>query len=137
LKALYTAIATAHGGRAGHVSSSDGLLELDLKRPKEMDGPGGGTNPEQLFAAGYAACFESAFRGIGAVQMKHLRDVEMTAHVTLNKDDQDQFFLSVEMHGKADGLSMEETMELMKAAHERCPYSRATRGNVEVKLFAD
>jgi osmotically inducible protein OsmC len=137
MKTEYTGVATAHGGRAGHVRSSDGILDFDLKRPKEMGGPGGGTNPEQLFAAGYSACFESAFRSIGAKQMKHLRDVEMTAHVSFNTDDSGGHFLSVEMRGKADGLSKEETMELMNAAHQICPYSKATRGNIEVKLFAD
>jgi osmotically inducible protein OsmC len=137
LKTLYTAVATAHGGRSGHVRSSDGIIDMDLKVPKEMGGPGGGTNPEQLFASGYSACFESAFRSIGAKQMKHLRDVEMTAQVNFNTDDANGRFLSVEMHGKADGLSKEETMELMNAAHQICPYSKATRGNIEVKLFAD
>lgn len=137
MKTEYTAVATAHGGRSGHVRSSDGILDLDLKRPVEMGGPGGGTNPEQLFAAGYSACFESAFRSIGARQMKHLRDVEMTARVSFNTDDSGGHFLSVEMRGKADGLSKEETMELMNAAHQVCPYSKASRGNVEVKLFAD
>ena len=137
MKTEYTAVATAHGGRSGHVHSSDGILDLDLKRPKEMGGPGGGSNPEQLFAAGYAACFESAFRSIGAKQMKHLRDADMMAKVSFNTDEAGGHFLSVEMHGKADGLSKEETMELMNAAHQICPYSKATRGNIEVKLFAD
>ena len=137
MKTLYTAIATAHGGRSGHVRSSDGIIDMDLKPPVEMGGPGGGTNPEQLFASGYSACFESAFRSIGAKQMKHLRDVEMTARVNFNTDDAGGRFLSVEMHGKADGLSKEETMVLMNAAHQICPYSKATRGNIEVKLFAD
>lgn len=137
MKTEYTAAATAHGGRSGHVRSSDGILDFDLKRPKEMGGPGGGTNPEQLFAAGYSACFESAFRSIGAKQMKHLRDVEMTAQVSFNTDDAGGHFLSVEMRGKAQGLTPEETMELMNAAHQICPYSKATRGNIEVKLFAD
>lgn len=137
MKTEYTAIATAHGGRSGHIRSSDGILDTDLKRPKEMGGPGGGTNPEQLFAAGYAACFESAFRSIGAKQIKHLRDVEMTALVSFNTDDAGGHFLSVEMHGKAEGLSKDETAELMKAAHQICPYSKATAGNIEVKLFAD
>ncbi len=137
MKIEYTAAATAHGGRSGHVRSSDGILDFDLKRPVEMGGPGGGTNPEQLFAAGYAACFESAFRSIGAKQMKHLRDVEMTARVSICADDAGGHFLSVEMRGKADGLTKEETMELMNAAHQICPYSKATRGNIEVQLFAD
>lgn len=137
MKTEYTAVAIAHGGRSGHVHTSDGTLDMDLKRPKEMGGLGGGTNPEQLFAAGYSACFESAFRSIGAKQMKHLRDVEMTAKVSFNTDEAGGHFLSVEMVGKADGLSKEETMELMNAAHQICPYSKATRGNIEVKLFAD
>jgi osmotically inducible protein OsmC len=79
MKTLYTAVATAHGGRDGHVRSSDGIVDLDLKTPKEMGGPGGvGTNPEQLFAAGYAACFESAMRAVARKQKKPLADASVT-----------------------------------------------------------
>ena len=138
MKTLYTAVATAHGGREGHVQSDDGILSLDLRLPKGMGGPGGpGTNPEQLFAAGYAACFESALRLVARVQKKTLEDAHITAHVSLNASDDGKYGLSVELHGRIDGVSKEEAGALLHAAHDVCPYSRATRGNVDVKLVVD
>ena len=138
IKKLYTAIATVHGGRQGHLRTSDGILDIDLKVPPEMGGQGGrGTNPEQLFAGGYAACFESALRHIAGARKKLLKDAAITAYVSLNLSGPDNYSLSVELHGKLEGLSQAEAMELMRAAHEMCPYSKATRGNIEVKLFAD
>jgi lipoyl-dependent peroxiredoxin len=136
MKPLYTAEATAHGGREGHVKSSDGRLEADLRLPKEMGGPGGdGTNPEQLFAAGYAACFESALRLVARAQKKPLTDAKITARVTLNADGT-KYVLSVELEGQIEGVPVEEALSLMHAAHEVCPYSNATRGNIDVKLSA-
>jgi osmotically inducible protein OsmC len=138
MRTLYTAVSTAHGGREGHIHSSDGILDLDLKTPKEMGGPGGaGTNPEQLFAAGYAACFESAMRAVARKQKKPLTDASVTGHVSFNVTDDGKYVLSVELHGKVEGLPLEETQALMHAAHEVCPYSNATRGNIEVKLVAE
>jgi len=103
-----------------------------------MGGPGGaGTNPEQLFAAGYAACFESAMRVVARKQKMPLADASVTGHVSFNVSDQGMFVLSVELHGKVDGLSHEEAEALMRAAHEVCPYSNATRGNIDVKLIAE
>jgi lipoyl-dependent peroxiredoxin len=137
MKPLYTAVATAHGGREGHVKSDDGILDIDLRIPKSMGGPGGpGTNPEQLFAAGYAACFESALRLVARLQKKPLTDAHITAHVTLSSDD-GKYTLGVELHGQIEGVSKEDATALLAAAHEVCPYSRATRGNIEVKLVAD
>jgi osmotically inducible protein OsmC len=136
MKALYTAVATAHGGREGHVKSSDGNLDANLRLPKEMGGPGGsGTNPEQLFAAGYAACFESALRLVARQTQKALKDASITGRVTLNADE-GKYSLSVELVGKLEGLSSEEALTLMHAAHQVCPYSIATRGNIDVKLSA-
>lgn len=138
MKALYTAIATVHGGRDGHVRSSDGILDFDLKVPKEMGGPGGpGTNPEQLFAGGYAACFESALRLVARSRHVLLKDVSIAAQVTLNLDEGKKYRLSVELHGIFEDLSKDEGLELMRAAHEVCPYSNAIRGNVEVRLIVD
>jgi lipoyl-dependent peroxiredoxin len=138
MKTLYTAVSSAHGGRDGHVRSSDGIVDLDLKTPKEMGGPGGaGTNPEQLFAAGYAACFESAMRVVARKQKLALADVTVTGHVSFNVTEQGKYVLSAELHGKVDGISHEEAEALMRAAHEVCPYSNATRGNIEVKLVAE
>ena len=137
MKPLYTAIATATGGRDGHIVSSDGLLESDLRTPKELGGPGGGTNPEQLFAAGYAACFESALRLVARTQKLALTDVGITAHVTLNTTEDKKYVISVELHGAIAGLSKGDALALMQAAHQVCPYSNATRGNVDVQLVID
>ena len=136
MKALYTAVVTAHGGRDGTIKSEDGMLTKELRAPKELGGPGGGTNPEELFAAGYAACFESAMRLVARMQKKSLKDARVTAHVTLNKADDGKYALSVELHGAVEGISKAETQTLMEAAHGVCPYSSATRGNIEVKLIA-
>jgi lipoyl-dependent peroxiredoxin len=138
MRTLYTAVSSAHGGRDGHVRSSDGIVDLDLKTPKEMGGPGGaGTNPEQLFAAGYAACFESAMRSVARKRKQPLADASVVGHVSFNVSDEGKYVLSVELHGKVEGLSHDETQALMQAAHEVCPYSNATRGNIEVKLVAE
>ena len=138
MRTLYTAVSTARGGRDGHVRSSDGVLDLELKTPKEMGGPGGvGTNPEQLFAAGYAACFESAMRGVARKQKRVLADTRVTGHVSFNVNDEGKYVLSVELHGAVEGLNRDETTALMHAAHDVCPYSNATRGNIEVKLIAE
>ncbi len=134
MKALYTASATAHGGREGQVKSSDGHLATSLSLPKETGGPdGGGTNPEQLWAAGYAACFESALRLVARQTRKTLPDATITARVTLSADE-GKYILSVELLGKLDGLPAEEALALMHAAHQVRPYSNATRGNIDVRL---
>jgi len=138
MRALYTAEASAHGGREGHVRSSDGILDIDLRVPRQMGGAGGtGSNPEQLFAAGYAACFESALRGVARSQKKPLRDGGITARVTLNLTDDKRYLLGVELRGRFEGLAEEDTIALMRAAHDVCPYSNATRGNIEVRLLAE
>jgi osmotically inducible protein OsmC len=135
---IYTATATAEGGRTGHVRTSEGVVDLALSMPKEMGGPGGtGANPEQLFAAGYAACFESALRLVARQQQVPLTRGKITAKVTLGKTEAGAFELAVELRGAFDGLSREQVEKLMQAAHEVCPYSRATRNNVEVKLVAE
>ncbi|AIQ16379.1 MULTISPECIES: organic hydroperoxide resistance protein [Paenibacillus] len=136
MKALYTATATVHGGREGSVKSSDGVLEHDLKMPKELGGPGGsGTNPEQLFAAGYGACYESALANIARKEGVKLQDVEVTANVSIGKDDSDGGFrLAVRMDVKLPGIDRAQAEDLAEKAHAFCPYSKATRGNIEVEL---
>jgi len=135
---LYTAVATAHGGREGKVQTDDGQVSHTLAMPTSLGGKGGtGTNPEQLFAAGYAACFESALRVVARIQKKPLKDATITARVTIGKTDDGGFGLSAELHGHLEGVSAEETRALMEAAHQVCPYSKATRGNIQVTLFAD
>jgi lipoyl-dependent peroxiredoxin len=133
--ALYTATATVQGGREGHAKSDDGALELTLSMPKALGGPGGaGTNPEQLFAAGYAACFESALRLVARLKKTPITDAKITAKVTLNKTDEGGFKLAVGLTGDIVGVSHEEAQGLMDAAHAVCPYSNATRGNIDVTL---
>jgi lipoyl-dependent peroxiredoxin len=135
MKPLYTAIATVSGGRDGKAHSDDPPLDLTLATPKSLGGAGGaGTNPEQLFAAGYAACFESALRLVARMQKRPLTEASITAHVTLGKDDAGAYRLAVELHGSLPGRSAEEAQALLEAAHQVCPYSNATRGNIDVKL---
>ncbi len=131
---LYTARATARGGREGEVVSDDGVLDLSLTLPKELGGPGGDhTNPEQLFAAGYAACFHSALRRVAASDHTDVTGSQITAQVGLGMDGQ-VFELAVTLTGTFPALADDAARELMHAAHQVCPYSRATRDNIEVTL---
>ncbi|GLO68195.1 MULTISPECIES: organic hydroperoxide resistance protein [Oceanobacillus] len=134
--ALYTASSTASGGRQGSVKSSDGTLDLTLSLPKGLGGneKEGTTNPEQLFSAGYAACFDSALQMV-AGQVKKKIISEVTAEVSIEKQ-ASGFGLSVNLTAKMEGVTQVEAEELMEKAHKACPYSRAIEGNVEVKKKA-
>ncbi|MER8748166.1 organic hydroperoxide resistance protein [Mesorhizobium sp. M1050] len=136
MPALYSTQARAVGGRAGHVQSDDGLLSLDLAMPKELGGKGGATNPEQLFAAGYAACFESAMRFIAGKQKLPLQDASVTANVRLHSNAQGGFVLGVSLSAETKGLDQTAAEALVSAAHLVCPYSNAIKGNIEVALSA-
>ncbi len=136
MPALYSTEARAVGGRAGHVRTNDGLLSVDLAMPKELGGKGGATNPEQLFAAGYAACFESAMRFIAGKQKLPLEDAAVTANVSLHPNGQGGFALGVSLSAETKGLDQAATEALVSAAHQICPYSNAIKGNVEVALSA-
>ena len=132
---LYTAEATATGGREGHASTSDGRIDVDLDVPKEMGGAGGrGTNPEQLFAVGYAACFQSALLRFASGRRLDLSQSRITARVGIGLLKDGGFGLAVALGLDAPGLSRDVAADLMNRAHEACPYSRATRGNVAVTL---
>lgn len=135
MQPLYTAHATAKAGRNGHTETEDGLVKLDLSMPKEMGGEGkaGATNPEQLFALGYAACFGSAIMFVANQQKKKIGEVSVTAHVTIGKTE-DGFRLAVALDANIGDLPAAETKSLMDAAHQVCPYSKATRGNIDVTL---
>jgi osmotically inducible protein OsmC len=134
MTAIYTAVATATNGRTGAIKSDDGHLSAPLSLPKELGGPGGaGTNPEQLFAAGYAACFGSALGLVARNQKIAIGEVAITAKVGLVKDDT-SFHLEVELHGEFKSIPTEQAHALMEAAHQVCPYSKATHGNITVKL---
>jgi osmotically inducible protein OsmC len=132
-KRLYTAHATATSGRDGRVSSDDGQLDLAVAPPKAMGGNGAGTNPEQLFAAGYAACFGSALALVARKQRIETGPVAITAHVTIGAAGAG-YGLAVELVADMPGLAREQGEALLAAAHQVCPYSNATRGNIVVDL---
>ena len=135
MDALYTATATASGdGRNGHTESEDGILSVDVRIPRAMGGPGGATNPEQLFAAGYAACFHSALKLVGQGAKADLTGSEVSASVSIGTLDTGGFGLAVELDVHAPNLDQDTALALAHKAHEVCPYSNATRGNVEVAL---
>ncbi|HUZ62555.1 MAG TPA: organic hydroperoxide resistance protein [Acetobacteraceae bacterium] len=133
---LYTAIATATGGRNGHAETSDGLLKFDLSVPKGMGGPGkaGATNPEQLFACGYAACFGGAMDFVANRDKIAAKDASVTAEVSFDAPPGKGFELSVVLRVKVPGMDRAEAEKLVAKAHEVCPYSKATRGNIPVEL---
>ena len=135
MKTLYTAEALATGeGRDGHGRTSDGKLDFDLAIPKEMGGSGNGTNPEQLFAVGYAACFHSALRLVGRQDNADVSDSAVGARVSLGQIDNGGFGLAVELEVTLPNLDHDAAQALAEKAHQVCPYSNATRGNIDVKL---
>jgi Ohr subfamily peroxiredoxin len=137
-KVIYTAAAHVTGGRvAGHGRSADGALEVDLRTPTEMGGEGGGTNPEQLFAVGYAACFESALAAVARRQKLEAGDVEVDSKVDLVTGEDRSFTIAVELAVTLPSIDGEAAVELVAAAHKVCPYSNATRGNIDVTLTAN
>jgi lipoyl-dependent peroxiredoxin len=135
-RVLYTAEATVTGGRAsGHGRTDDGALDVQLRLPKEMGGQGGGTNPEQLFAVGYAACFESALGVVGRRERAEVGDVSIESRVSLLPTRERGFTLAVALDVTlAQVPDPEQAARLVAAAHQVCPYSNATRGNIEVTL---
>jgi Ohr subfamily peroxiredoxin len=135
-KVLYTAEAHVTGGRAeGHGRTSDGALEVDLRMPPEMGGDGGGTNPEQLFAIGFAACFEGAVGVVGRRLRQEVGDVEIDSKVMLLPTEDRRFEIAVELNVRLPSVSdPEAAAEVVRAAHSVCPYSNATRGNIDVAL---
>ncbi len=132
---IYTATAVATGdGRNGHVQSTDERLDLDVRVPPEMGGPGGGTNPEQLFAAGYAACFHSALRSIAGRAGVDTTDSEVVADVAIGNREAGGFQLAVRLEVALPRVDADRARELVEQAHQVCPYSHATRGNIDVTL---
>lgn len=134
--ALYTASSTATGGRQGHVKSSDSVLDLELTVPKGLGGKGeeGKTNPEQLFSAGYSACFDSALQLVAGQAKKKINSA-VTAEVSIAKVGEG-FGLAVNLKVEIEGVTQEEAEDLVEKAHQVCPYSRAIEGNVEVTKTA-
>jgi len=135
VKVLYTAEATVTGGREeGRARTKDGALDVQLRAPQELGGAGGGTNPEQLFAAGYAACFESALKTVARRRGAGADDVSIDSKVMLGPTDERTFTLAVELDVTLPQITGDEAAHLVRAAHEVCPYSNATRGNIDVAL---
>lgn len=133
MKKLYTTKATALAGRNGHVATDDGLLSVELSYPKEMGGNGGSTNPEQLFAAGYSACFSNAILHVARETKVTLKQAPVTAEVGVGSNENGGFALSVSLAANID-LPQQQAVELVKTAHKVCPYSNAIRGNIDVAL---
>jgi Ohr subfamily peroxiredoxin len=137
-KAIYTAEAHVIGGRAeGHGKTSDGELEVDLRLPKDMGGEGGGTNPEELFAVGYAACFEGALGAVARRGKLEVGDVGIDSKVSLHPGPERTFVLSVVLDVTLPSVEGDAAVDLVREAHQVCPYSNATRGNIEVTLTAN
>src|SRR3954453_4437811 len=136
MKVLYTAEATVTGGRdEGHGRTTDGALDVQLRSPKELGGEGGGTNPEQLFAVGYAACFEGAIMVVARRQKVEAGDVESESSVDLVTTEDRAFNVAVRMDVKLPSIDdIEEAAEIVRNAHHVCPYSNATRGNIDVSF---
>jgi osmotically inducible protein OsmC len=138
LKILHTSHATATGGRNGHTQNSDGLVSVDLSVPKGMGGPGkpNTTTPEDLFAAGYAACFGGAVDLVARTKKLPARDISVEAAVGIGTTEDSKFGLKVDLTVRVAGLTQQQADDLVREAHQVCPYSRATRNNVEVGLTA-
>ena len=138
MKVLYTAEATATGGREGRVRSADGALAAELAIPKELGGPGGqATNPEQLLAAGFAACFDNAIRLVARRRKLPVGQSSVTARVGIGPNDSGGFQLSIELHVRLPELDEEVAEQLAADAHRVCPFSNAVRGNVDVLIVVD
>ncbi len=138
LKVLHTSRATATGGRNGHTQNSDGLVSVDLSVPKGMGGPGkpNTTTPEDLFAAGYAACFGGAVELVARQKQLPARDIAVDAAVGIGTTEEGKFGLKVDLTVRLAGLTQAQADDLVREAHQVCPYSRATRNNVDVGLAA-
>jgi len=135
MEKLYTAEVTATGGRDGHVKSTDGMIDWDMRKPHELDGQGGGFNPEQLFAAAWGSCYLGALGTVAAKDGVDVSNAEVTVRVSFNKDG-NAFALSAELDVHIPGIHIEEAQRLAEKADHACPYSKATKGNIESTVVA-
>ncbi len=136
MEKMYTAVVTAKGGRTGTVKSSDGIIDFKLEKPIEMGGKGGTTNPEQLFAAAYGACYGGALESVAKARHVELTDFTIEPHISFNKDG-GGFALSGELHLHIPELDQAVAAKLAHSAHIACPYSKAVKGNMEIKLIVN
>ncbi|MDO5614736.1 MAG: organic hydroperoxide resistance protein [Cruoricaptor ignavus] len=135
MKTLYSIAATANGGRNGNVKSENNVLNLEVRMPKAMGGQNDDfANPEMLFAAGYSACFDSALNLVIRQEKVKTGETTVTAKVGIGQIENGGFGLEVDLHANIHGVSLEEAQNLIEKAHQVCPYSNATRGNIEVRL---
>lgn len=135
METLYTAVVTAKGGRDGHVNSTDGIIDFDIRKPKEMGGQGGSPNPEQLFAAAWGSCYLEALSAVSQNEGVDVAEASVDVKVSFNQDG-DAVALSAALDVHIPGMIPEEAQKLADEAHKTCPYSKATRGNIEVNVKA-
>ncbi|WP_448698756.1 organic hydroperoxide resistance protein [Mucilaginibacter sp. AW1-3] len=138
MEKLYTAVVTAKGGRDGHIKSTDGVIDLDLKVPKAMGGTEDGyANPELLFAGAWGSCYLGALGSVGKRDGVDVSGATVDVHVSFNKESESSFALSAELHVHIPGIDQAQAQKLADTAHRGCPYSKATRNNIDVKVIAD
>jgi len=138
MEKLYTAVVTAKGGRNGHIKSSDGVIDMELKVPKAMGGEEDGfVNPELLFAGAWGSCYLGALGSVGKRDGVDVSEATVDVHVSFNKESEASFALSAELHVHIPGVDKAQAQKLADTAHRGCPYSKATRGNIDVKIIAD
>jgi osmotically inducible protein OsmC len=138
MEKLYTAIVTAKGGRDGHIKSSDGVIDLELKVPKAMGGKEDGyANPELLFAGAWGSCYLGALGSVGKRDGVDVSEAMVDVHISFNKESEASYALSAELYVHIPGVSQEQAQKLADAAHRGCPYSKATRNNIDVKIIAE
>lgn len=135
IEKVYTAVVTAQGGRDGHVRSSDGVLDVELRKPQEMGGESGYTNPEQLFAAAWGACYLGALGSVAKQENVDVSEATVNTHVSFVKDG-NAYALAAELHVHIPGIAQQDAQLLADKTHRACPYSKAVRGNIEAKVVA-
>lgn len=137
MEKLYTAVVTAKGGRDGHIKSADGVIDLELKRPKELGGEEGFANPELLFAGAWGSCYLGALGSVGKRDNVDVSEATVDVQISFNKESESAFVLSAELHVHIPGVDQATAQKLADTAHRGCPYSKATRGNIDVKIIAE
>lgn len=136
MKKLYTAVVAATGGRDGHIKSADGVIDLEMKKPVEMGGKAGYANPELLFAGAWGSCYLGALGSVGKRDGIDVSNASVNVYVSFNEESTSSFVLSAELHVHIPGVDLEKAQKMADAAHKGCPYSKATRGNIEVLVKA-
>ncbi|QKJ30142.1 Ohr family peroxiredoxin [Mucilaginibacter mali] len=136
MEKLYTAVVTAKGGRDGHIKSNDGIIDLEMKKPKALGGKDGFANPELLFAGAWGSCYLGALGSVGKRDGVDVSEATAEVHISFNRESETSYALSAEIHVHIPGINEEQTQKLADAAHRGCPYSKATRGNIDVKVIA-